>query len=33
MDHAVRERVLENLQKCNIDKIADTVDPAQTMLR
>jgi len=33
MDSAVREKVLENLKKCNIDKLADTIDPAQTMLR
>ena len=33
MDPELREKVLENLKKCNIDKIADSIDPAQTMLR
>jgi hypothetical protein len=33
MDPTLREKVLENLKKCNIDRIADTVDPSATMLR
>jgi isopenicillin N synthase-like dioxygenase len=33
MSTVVRESVTENLKKCCIDKIADTIDPTQTMLR
>ena len=33
MDTVVREKVTQNLKKCCIDKIADTIDPSQTMLR
>ena len=33
MDETVRNRVLANLRKSNINKISDTIDEAQTMLR
>ena len=33
MDTVVREKVTQNLKKCCIDKIADTIDTSQTMLR
>ena len=33
MDASVRAKVVENLNKCGIEKIADTIDEKQTMLR